>query len=297
VPMTADDTDVGSGTATEPATDVTAEAAQDVYTHGHQDAVLRSHRWRTAENSAAYLLPHLSPGMTLLDVGCGPGTLTADLAARVAPGRVLAVDTSSEVVDEARAHAEDRGIDNVDVVTGDFRDLDIRHGGFDVVHGHQVLQHMREPVGALRDMARLARPGGLVAARDSDYGAMVWAPASEGIERWREVYTAVTERNGADADAGRHLLGWAQAAGLREIVYGTSTWTFATLDERSWWAELWADRIVSSSLADQAVEYGVASVDELADIAEAWRAWASQPDGLFVVVHGEIVGHSRALMV
>jgi 2-polyprenyl-3-methyl-5-hydroxy-6-metoxy-1,4-benzoquinol methylase len=297
VTMTADDTDVGSGTATQPATDVTAEAAQDVYTHGHQDAVLRSHRWRTAENSAAYLLPHISPGMTLLDVGCGPGTLTADLAAQVAPGRVLAVDTSTEVVEEARAHAEDRGVDNLDVVAGDFRDLDIRHGGFDVVHAHQVLQHLREPVGALRDMARLARPGGLVAVRDSDYGAMVWAPASEGIDRWREVYTAVTERNGADADAGRHLLGWAQAAGLREIVYGTSTWTFATPDDRSWWAELWADRIVSSALADQALEYGVASVDELADIAEAWRAWAIQPDGLFVVVHGEIVGHSRALIV
>src|SRR5919109_849870 len=206
--MTADDTDVASGTAT--------EAVEDVYTHGHQDAVLRSHRWRTAENSAAYLLPHLGPGTTLLDVGCGPGTLTADLAARVAPGRVLAVDASAEVVEEARAHAEDRGIDNLDIVAGDFRDLDIRHGGFDVVHAHQVLQHLREPVGALRHMARPAPPGGLVAARDSDYGAMVWAPASEGLDRWREVYTAVTERNGADADAGRHLLGWAQAAGLRE---------------------------------------------------------------------------------
>jgi SAM-dependent methyltransferase len=295
--MTADDTDVGSGTATEPATDVTAEAAQDVYTHGHQDAVLRSHRWRTAENSAAYLLPRLTPGATLLDVGCGPGTLTADLATHVAPGRVLAVDTSAEVVDEARAHAEDRGVDNLDVVAGDFRDLDIRHGGFDVVHAHQVLQHLREPVGALRDMARLARPGGLVAARDSDYGAMAWAPASDGLDRWHEVYMAVTERNGADANAGRHLLGWAQAAGLREITYGTSTWTFATPDERSWWAELWADRVVSSSLAEQAVEYGVASVDELADIAAAWHTWASQPDGLFVVVHGEIVGHSRTLMV
>jgi 2-polyprenyl-3-methyl-5-hydroxy-6-metoxy-1,4-benzoquinol methylase len=299
--MTADDTDVGSGTATAPATEspteVTAEATQDLYTHGHQDAVLRSHRWRTVENSAAYLLPHLDPGATLLDVGCGPGTLTADLAAQVAPGRVLAVDTSTEVVDEARAHADDRGVDNLDVVAGDFRDLDIRHGGFDVVHAHQVLQHLREPVGALRDMARLARPGGLVAARDSDYGSMVWAPASEGLDRWREVYTAVTERNGADADAGRHLLGWAQAAGLREIVYSTSTWTFATPEERSWWAELWADRVVSSSLAEQAVEYGAASVDELADIAEAWRAWATQPDALFVVVHGEIVGYSQALMV
>src|SRR5690348_13442980 len=53
------------------------------YTHGHHESVLRSHRWRTAENSAAYLLPHLSSGATVLDIGCGPGTITADLAALV----------------------------------------------------------------------------------------------------------------------------------------------------------------------------------------------------------------------
>jgi SAM-dependent methyltransferase len=308
---TPDDTDVDADVGSDAGPDVDegtaagvkdgaaepSAADPDVYTHGHQDAVLRSHRGRTAENSAAYLLPHLTPGSSLLDVGCGPGTLTADLAAQVTPGRVLAVDASADVVDEARTHAEERGIDNLDVVAGDFRDLDARHGGFDVVHAHQVLQHLREPVGALRDMARLARPGGLVAARDGDYGAMAWAPASESLDRWREIYMAVTERNGADANAGRHLLGWAQAAGLRDIVYTTSTWTFATPEEREWWAEMWADRVVSSSLADQAVDYGVASADELADIAEGWRAWATQPDGVFVVVHGEILGHSRALIV
>ena len=71
-------------------------AAMATYTHGHAESVLRSHRWRTAENSAAYLLPLLRPGLDLLDVGCGPGTLTADLATRVAPGRVLGLDASAD---------------------------------------------------------------------------------------------------------------------------------------------------------------------------------------------------------
>jgi SAM-dependent methyltransferase len=75
--------------------------AGDIYTHGHHDAVLRSHRWRTAANSAAYLLPHLTPGQRLLDVGCGPGTLTVDLARLVEPGEVLGVDLDATVVAEA----------------------------------------------------------------------------------------------------------------------------------------------------------------------------------------------------
>ena len=87
--------------------------AGDTYTHGHQDAVLRSHRWRTAQNSAAYLLPYLAPGQRLLDVGCGPGTLTVDLARIVTPGRVVGVDLAAQVLDEARVHATGAGVGGV----------------------------------------------------------------------------------------------------------------------------------------------------------------------------------------
>lgn len=259
----------------------------DVYTHGHHDAVLRSHRWRTAENSAAYLLPHLGPGTSLLDVGCGPGTLSADLAARVAPARVVGIDVSEAVVAEARTNAP-----GVELHVGDFRDADFERGSFDVVHAHQVLQHLQDPVGALRAMADLARPGGLVAVRDSDYPAMAWAPADERLDRWLDVYLAVTRRNGAQAAAGRYLPAWARAAGLADATYSTSTWTFATPADRAWWGGLWAERVVASTLAEQAVAYGVATADELVEIAEGWRAWAAQPDAVFVVVHGELLARA-----
>jgi SAM-dependent methyltransferase len=261
----------------------------DTYTHGHQDAVLRSHRWRTAENSASYLLPHLHAGDRLLDVGCGPGTLTVDLARVVSPGEVLGIDVVASVVAEASAHAEEAGVANVTFRTGDFRDVGLEQGSFDVVHAHQVLQHLRDPVGALGAMADLARPGGIVAVRDGDYGAFTWAPASAALERWREVYTAVARHNGAEPDAGRWLLACAHAAGLSDATYTSSTWTFATPADRTWWCELWAERCVSSSFARQAVDYAIADADELHSIAEAWRAWAHQPDAVFIAVHGEVI--------
>jgi SAM-dependent methyltransferase len=261
----------------------------DVYTHGHQDAVLRSHRWRTAENSASYLLPHLAAGRRLLDVGCGPGTLTVDLARLVSPGEVVGIDIAEKVVDEAAAHAAASGVGNVVFVAGDFRVAGLEPSSFDVVHAHQVLQHLRDPVGALEAMARLARPGGVVAARDSDYSAMTWSPDDEHLRRWREVYLAVTRHNGADADAGRRLLGWAHAAGLTDVTYSSSTWTFSTPADRTWWADLWADRCLSSSFAEQARAYGIAEADELASLAAGWRAWADDPDAVFIVVHGELL--------
>jgi len=262
----------------------------DTYIHGHSDSVLRSHRWRTAENSAAYLLPRLSPGMRLLDVGCGPGTLTVDLARRVGPaGEVVGVDISEAVVAEAAAHAAERGADNVSFRAGDFRELDLGARSFDVVHAHQVLQHLRDPVGALAAMGRLARPGGLVAARDSDYRSFCWTPADPRLDRWRAIYTSVSDRNGVAADAGRWLLRWAVDAGLADAAYSTSTWTFATPADRAWWGDLWAERVVASNLADQAVEYGVATRTELDEVAGGFRAWAAAPEATFVLLHGEIL--------
>ena len=267
--------------------------APDVYTHGHHEAVLRSHRWRTAANSAAYLLPHLRPGLDLLDVGCGPGTLTVDLAARVAPGRVTGVDVAADAVAAATDHARTTGAGNADFRAGDFRTMGLAPGSFDVVHAHQVLQHLREPVEALRAMAGLARPGGgVVAARDADYAAMTWAPSEPALDRWLEVYRAVARGNGAEPDAGRRLLAWARRAGLRDVAYTTSTWTFATPDDRGWWSGTWAERISSTRLADQALERGLATRAELDDMAAGWRAWAGHDDAVFTVVHGEIVGRT-----
>jgi hypothetical protein len=109
------------------------------------------------------------------------------------------------------------------------------------------------------------------------------------MDRWLELYVAVARHNQAEPDAGRRLLHWARAAGLPEVAYSTSTWTFAGAADRQWWADLWAERSVASSFAHQAVAYELSSPAELKDIASGWRAWAADPDGVFILVHGEIL--------
>lgn len=251
--------------------------------------MLRSHRWRTAENSAAYLLPLLEPGMRLLDVGCGPGTITLDLAERVSPGPTIGVDRDAGIVAEAKRLLDTRPVSDVEFRTADAYALEFDDESFDVVHAHQLLQHLTDPVAALAEMRRVLRPRGVLAVRDGDYGGFVWAPSDPLLDRWLELYHAVCRRNGADADAGRSLLGWAQRAGFTEIYPSSSTWTFAEPDSRRWWGELWAERVTSSALAEQAVEYGLSRPDELEEIAAAWRRWLKHDDGFFVVLHGELI--------
>lgn len=259
------------------------------YTHGHHDSVLRSHRWRTAENSAAYLLPHVDRGMRMLDVGCGPGTITVDLAGLVDPGVVTAVEITDAALDLARQEAARRGRSNIEFVVSDIYALGFPDDTFDVVHAHQVLQHIADPVAALREMRRVCKPGGVVAARDSDYAAFTWYPAIPELDEWLALYRRIARRNGGEPDAGRRMLAWARAAGFADITATASVWCFASPADRAWWGGMWAERILSSDLARQAIRENDATEDDLQRISTAWRNWAADDDGWISLLHGEIL--------
>jgi SAM-dependent methyltransferase len=261
----------------------------ETYTHGHDDSVLRSHRWRTVDNSAAYVAARLVPGATVLDVGCGPGTITLDVARRVAPAAVLGIDMSAEVIASAAADAERSAVRNVDFAVGDIYALEHADASFDVVHAHQVLQHVADPVAALREMRRVCKPDGVVAARDSIYRAFTWYPRDARLDRWLDLYCAVAAANGGEPDAGSHLRAWALDAGFGSVDASASAWCYADDQERAWWGDLWADRITKTALAARAQDLGLATADDLADLAAGWRAWAAAPNGWFAVLHGEVL--------
>src|ERR1700722_8537574 len=160
----------------------------DRYTHGHHESVLRHHTWRTAQNSAGFLLPHLKKGDSFLDFGSGPGTITMDLAEWVAPGIVVGIDRAPEVIERAREAADARSLSNLSFEVGDVYNLEFEDSSFDVVYAHQVLQHLSDPTCALREMRRVLRDGGWLAVRDADYGEFTWSPPSDGLVRWMDLY-------------------------------------------------------------------------------------------------------------
>ena len=261
----------------------------NVYTHGHHESVLRSHTWRTAENSAGYLLPHLRPGMTLLDVGAGPGTITADLARLVEPGRTTALEASESALDITKATFAKPEVDvKVEFVVGDVHALDLTDDAYDVVHAHQVLQHVADPVQALREMRRVCKPGGIVAVRDSDYHGFTWFPELPELDEWMALYQRMARANGGEPDAGRRLLSWALEAGFEKVDATASNWTFANPKDRAFWGGMWSDRILKSALSDQARRAGVPE-SELEAISQAWKTWAARPDGWISILHGELL--------
>lgn len=264
------------------------------YSQGHAPSVLRSQTWRDVQNSAGYLIEYLTPGTNVLDVGCGTGTITIDMARRVAPGRVVGVDNEASVLATARRSAAEQGVENVEFVVADAAALpssppsrpDVH---FDIAHAHQVLLHVADPVGVLSAMLGAVRPGGIVAARDTDYAGMIWWPPDPRLDRWLELYREIAREHGGEPDAGRQLLAWAHAAGATTVTPSASHWLHATPESREAWGGMWADRIVDSSIAEDAVRSGRATRAELRELSQAWREWVADPDGWFLIPHGEIV--------
>jgi ubiquinone/menaquinone biosynthesis C-methylase UbiE len=255
------------------------------YTHGHAPATVRQHGRRTADEAAAFLRPELRPGMRVLDVGCGPGSITRGLAEWVRPGEVIGLDLSRETLAAAQADAAARGLTNLRYEEGSVYELRFPDRTFDVVYAHQVVQHLREPAAALREMLRVVRPGGLIAVRDVDWGTAAYWPSDPWIDRFIEMHFKTWSRNGGEPRMGRHLRALFNAAGCADLHITAAVWCYATPSETWDWGDSYAERILTSPMGERAVEYGYASRADLEAMAAAFRAWATHPDAFWAFVH------------
>lgn len=270
---------------------MTGEPRQhETYTHGHAPAVVRQHAQRTAEEAAAFLLPELQPGMRLLDIGCGPGSITRGLAERLAPGEVVGLDLSSATLGEARRDAAARGLTNLRYEEGSVYELPFPDASFDVAYAHQVLQHLREREAALREMLRVVRPGGLVAVRDVDWGTAVYWPRDPWLDRFIDVLQRAWYDNGGEPQMGRHLRALFNAVGVADPSFSAAVWCYATPDETTAWGESYADRLLTSAMGERPVEYGYATRADIEAMAAAFRVWAHHPDALWAFVHVAALG-------
>ena len=278
-----------------------AAPAAETYLLGHHPSIVAIHARRTVETAAAFILPFLKPRMRLLDVGCGPGTVTSGFAQRVAPGETIGIDPSADVIATAKSLASGTTAGttagtttrNLSFEVGSVYQPRFAAGTFDAVFSHQVMQHLRHPVDALRQMRALLAPGGVLGVRVVDWGSAIFYPESEGTRRYLALQFDLARRNGAEPNAGRHLRRWLREAGFGETRLTTSTESDADAHAIRERVEMFVERILRSSLADRALECGIATRSDLESIAAAWRAWGRDPDAFFCFSHVEVVAWKR----
>lgn len=266
------------------------------YAHGHHPSVLASHAQRGIKDSAPHLAPYLAAGQHILDLGSGPGSITLELADAVGPdGQVTGLDFSPEAVHAATETAGARGTANVEFRVADLYSLapgrDELRNGYDVVHAHQVLQHLPDPVGAIRVAASLVAPGGILSLREVDYSATTWSPASAGLDTWLDVLRSYMRLEGHDADAGGRLGSWLGTVGIPEsaVTLTHSTQSYTTAAERKTWGESWVQRALHSSFHDLSMAHGLLDQAGVEGVAQAWQDFADAATGDFTFRHTEAI--------
>jgi SAM-dependent methyltransferase len=243
---------------------------------------------RTASQEAAFFLPFLRPGMRVLDLGCGPGSITLGLAEAVAPGETVGVDVQPSQVAQAQALSASRGVMNVRFEVADVYRLPFPDGSFDAVFAHAVLMHLREPVRALLEVRRVLRPGGIAGVRDSDWGGRIHAPATPLLEQWYALTVRVRQRNGGDPFMGRHHRRLLLEAGFARAEASVSVWSDGTLEKTRRRASFLKAQL--QGFAPTALAEGWLDQRTVEAVGAEFDAWAELPDALYVETLYEAIG-------
>jgi SAM-dependent methyltransferase len=269
--------------------DVPGPERRETYTHGYGAAAEPMTR-RTAAQEARLLLPHLRPGLRLLDAGCGPGTTTVDLAAAVAPGEVVGIDIEPAILERARVLAAERGVPNVRFEVASAYALPFPDASFDAAFARSLLEHLADPLAAVRELRRVLRPGGVVGLRDGDWGGRVQAPASPLVEEGLALYARLWARNGGNPNRGREHRALLRAAGFSRIEASATAEAQGTPQATRDMAARLARVFGGAAFVERIVELGWADQDQLAAIADACRAWGEHPDAFLAVLVCDAVG-------
>lgn len=261
---------------------------RETYTVGYSDVAVRYMRRRHAGRDAAFLLPHLKPGMSLLDCGCGPGTITVGFAEVVAPGRVIGIDVDAGQVEAARKEARDRGVQNLRFEAASVYQLPFPDHSFDAVFSHALFEHLSEPLAGLQEIRRVLRPGGVAALSSPDWSGNLMAPRDAEAERAIEVYKAIQQRNGGNPYVGRELGCHLKEAGFSRITLAAM---YDCYKDVPLVAELLAQRIEEGVGRQIVTGPGLGRAD-VAGLCGALRQWAIRPGVLFAQAFVEAVGYA-----
>lgn len=272
----------------EPAPSASAEPGS-TYTYGHHQVVVDVHLRRTAALEAAFFLPHLRPGMRLLDAGCGPGSITIGLARAVAPGEATGIDREAGVLERGRSLAAEQDVSNLRFEAAGVYDLPYADASFDAVFAHTLLEHVRDPARALTELRRVLRPGGVIGVRDCDWSSGIFAPADDAMEQAVDLYARVWEHNGGHPTCGRQLRSWLMQAGFGAVESSASfRWDGTPASSRSF-GELLAERFRLPNFIEPVLAMGWSGRETLTRISDGCEAWSRLPDAFAAMIMCESV--------
>ena len=274
--------------------DANQETSTPTYTMGYGPEFRKMLERRNAANCAAHLLPHLSPGMRLLDLGCGPGTISVGLASAVAPGALHGIDMEASQIEMANAAAKAGGHGKAVFQVGDATDLPFEDASFDVAHCHALLNHAPDTQAVLAEVKRVLKPGGLFAAREVFGDSSFIEPARDlggisGATVWA-TFLKLLAANGGHPQMGKELKRAIFDAGFTDVRATASFETYDTADDLDFLHGLIVGWFFSPLTMERAVKHGLASQEQFDRWRKSLDAWMDEPGAFAAFAWGEAIG-------
>ncbi len=265
------------------------------YTMGFSEEMLQSLRRRTAESSAAYLLPHLRPGQRILDFGCGPGTLSVSLAKAVAPGELHGVDMEESQIELARSVAKASGQDNTTFHVGDVTDLPFEDGFFDVAHCRNVLMHVPDTAAVLAEVKRVLKPGGLIGCREMISASSFTYPEFDVMGKSWDMFQDLLAADDGHPQMGKELKGHILSAGFSNPRITASFDAYSAPEDVLFTFGFASKWLLSPEITEAAIKYGAATEGLVKAVRDAYDRWKDHPGAICGVAFGEAVANKPLL--
>jgi SAM-dependent methyltransferase len=261
---------------------------REQYTMGYGPAATAIMAMRTAQSHAAFFLPYLKGGMSLLDCGCGPGTITAGFAQLVAPGEVVGTEIEESHVAIARENAAKHSVGNVRFETANIYALPFHDDSFDAVFVSAVLGNLREPIRGLREAYRVLKPGGVIGVKEFDHGGDLLYPPDPAVEKYGELYLRLRRENGHDPETGRKIGALLIDAGFNDLKLTAAYEPFADPKSVQSFAQVSAG-LLAEGWGEAFISRDWATRDDIKVMSDGWRRFASFPGAIFAAAWCEAV--------
>ena len=269
--------------------DTTHESPAPAYTMGYGPEFQKMLARRNSAVCAAHLLPHLQSGLRLLDIGCGPGTISVGLADAVAPGEMHGIDMEASQIEMARAAAAAGGHANAAFQVGNATELPYDDASFDVVHCHALLTHAPDTQAVLAEAKRVLKPGGLMSAREL-LGSAGFLEPEIGIEAAWETFMKLLAANRGHPQMGKELKGAFVDAGFTNIRATASFESYGTAEDIAFFVGLVNGWFFDPETMEAAIRFGVATREQFDEWRELIVRWSELPGAFSALPWGEAIG-------
>lgn len=234
---------------------------------------------RHASTHAAFFIDYVKSGMSILDCGCGPGSITLDLAQLVTPGKAIGIDIESAQIEKARMLQHARKIPNADFQVSDLNQLPFDDSTFDAVFAHGVVEYFRDPVHAFSEIRRVLKSGGVFGARHGDWGGFLLATKNPNTRKAFSLFIRLMKRNGGDPYFGRNQLASLRRAGFTRLISSASydCWTPTPAIARKV-GHFMKAYFESEEFVGPVLRYNLADARTLEKIQSAFDDWGEDQD-------------------